>query len=1451
MRTFRIFLSSPGDCEAERNAALVVLQRLNADPLIAQFARLEIVAWDWGTGVPFDALASPQVSVNNRMPVPEECDVYIGIFRGRFGSPIPLNEFRKDDGTPFRSGSEYEFDRAWKARRLGAKTPELYVYRLRNPDPATNDAGQLSLLSAFFDAAPFKNQGQWTGSVNWFDATADFERQLDGHLRTILSKSHPHAKQPLQEWLESMARRVEHDAGPRYTRESHVESGILSVFDWLLARPSAVQMLDGMLSKSWDDIQHTEFEPVHNDMLRIASNLRELPTWINQPPNFELIDRTLAAVAETARTVRQAAYSGQELSHGLELSALGRIADISLRRQGSIGTYSAYTARRVMLLTGPAGQGKTHTLVHELRRVRASGGIALGVMGQTLSSSSDLRSALIQAWGTREASFDSLLDVLNSAAVQTGQRGLIVIDALNETPNRTRWKHELNGIIRDILARPHLTLAISVRSDYKAYVLPDIDPQHPLWEEHIHRGFAGIEPEALKAYCAHYGIKAPVAPLIGEMSNPLYVQLLVKSLTGRDTPAHWLPSWLDVWEAWIERLEADARGQLPLDPSRRHPIRRTLNKIAAAMIESGKYSLLRSEADAIALSTAGIDRLVEFLCSAGAVMTRIENDDDIVEFGFERLSETFIADRLLQQLFDGQDDLTQRQDLLKSALSPGGKLEWLATPHQANAPLAARRAGLLSALCLAAPKHARIELPSLIPVEPADEEGWISIDRELRQAVTDSMRWRCAPGEFAADKRALWKMYRQRGAQLSQGDDLDELIRLALIPGHPFEMANYLHPRLARMRSVGARDAYWTIDLIEPASQDGSNLSGLVRWAKDSDLTGVGTDLALVAARLLAWVCASSQQRLREHATRSLTRVLVACPDILPVILTDFLPVNDDYILESVLAATWGVLIAGRNQGACAQAAQQVHEAIFTSGTPHCHLTIRHYARRIVEAASDKGWIGNIDRSTVLPPYQSSLPLGIVPSAEILRAQATSHGYGRIVGSAMGHDFYWYVMGATSGSKPFSSSPLPTSSEPVREFRSSADTPASRTPSGIFDIPLAACFVVWNCQRLGWTAERFEEFDTGAHVRSQRIESPGRTERIGKKYQWIGWQTMLAFLADNYCMTPGYGGHPRTYDSPAQISYIELFDPSRWLEAIPKAALKSLGNSFWTIPSMPRWPSIEVDDIRRWGASDACGLPPTDILNHESSFPPEWGDGPWICVVAENVWQRPPIPGLWGLGQEQDVDIWWQITPGLIRTSDLPGLLAAMQMPELQERMTGWGRVDLPSYSDVRLSEWPELKVDPEEYTEFDRIGLALASIPLAGRCGSPDDWDEGDQEIILPLPAIFQSWGLTLDLQHGVVRWGDTIIFGLVGQVMGCKALVARRDALMEMLQRNECTLIWLLRGERKAVLQTSGSLEPEFPVWVDSYGIAYLAQDGRAQVAWLDHDRRMTEPDVPSSNC
>lgn len=130
--------------------------------------------------------------------------------------------------------------------------------------------------------------------------------------------------------------------------------------------------------------------------------------------------------------------------------------------------------------------------------------------------------------------------------------------------------------------------------------------------------------------------------------------------------------------------------------------------------------------------------------------------------------------------------------------------------------------------------------------------------------------------------------------------ELDEFIRFAMIPGHPFAMENLIHPNLLAQDSPGARDATWSIELVPLWFAEHSNLRQLVIWARDANLYGMRTEVALPAARLLAWISATSQNELRQSAMQGLTRLLVACTEVLECFLPDFLEVNDAYVLESM-----------------------------------------------------------------------------------------------------------------------------------------------------------------------------------------------------------------------------------------------------------------------------------------------------------------------------------------------------------------------------------------------------------------------------------------------------------------------------------------------------------------------------------------------------------------------
>lgn len=1444
MNLFRIFLSSPGDCVAEREAVHEIAAHLNADPLVNSFIHIKVVAWDQGEGIPLELLSSPQASVNTHLLPPEQCEVFIGIFHCRLGTPLPTKEFRKLNGSPYLSGSEYEFHRAWEARRRGASRPAMLIYRRKDEPTPCSDAEQRQNLEAFFRQPPFQEDGQWIGSVDHYENRNDFSAKLKAHLRTLLSQHQPGASPPFEAWFKQQALLVMDNAGPRYTGNAHVETGIGSVFDWLLARQVSIADLDKTLAEVWKEIDREDvFNEICIDLARIAEALRNAPLW-QTTPDFDFMRSTLERIRNQSRTEREAHEKADEKARKGEAwrdrkYRLRQIVEKTEKAEMLLERHAPLAQQRILLLTGPAGQGKTHTLVHEIERTVSAGGIALGVLGQTLNATGGLWEAICARVGW-QGTHDQLLDKLENEAANRNQRALLVIDALNETPIRHRWRNELSGMVREVLRRPHLALAISVRSDYLEQTLPPMpeNGESP-WVEWEHPGFSEIEPDALLCYFEHYGVKAPVAPPLGEFANPLYVQLLAKSMKGRPL-RHWLPSWLDVWRAWMDRLEEDARDKLGLDDaSRPQAMHRTMKKIARAMLDDGVFSLPRAQADAIAQETTRVDRVIDFLCSAGALMDRVGvEDEEVIEFGFERLSDTFLADQLLSRLFKGLDSREARRAALIAAFGPDGMLYPLATAEQVDHPLRYRRSGLLEAMCLAVPSQIGLELPTLLPKQESDWPDW-----ELDVAFNDSLHWRAKPEDFGADRKELFALWRKHARHDGLETDLDELIRFSLIPGHPFAMEQVIHPKLMGQENPGARDALWSIHLVPLWISEQSNLRQLVVWARDASLHGVQPDIALPTARLLAWMGASSQNALRQAAMQGLTRLLVACPLILDEFLPDFLEVNDPYVLEGVLLAVWGVVLDGADRNSASLAARRVYESQFLDGNARwCHVTLRHYARRIVERAYERGWLPEIDLAVVRPPYRSALPLDEVPTKVRLEALDRSNGFGRIVFSTIDHDFYRYIMGGNHpGTFDYSSLPLPASPEPARPFLQAENHISHHANPKIFDLALAARFVAWNCRQLGWTAEQFDGFDTGHFTRDYgHISGDGRTERIGKKYQWISWHTLLGFLADNYAMHTKYRDEGnRQYDTPDQVG-VHLYDPSRWLQLMRPIARDEDKQTFWRIPSLPPWPLPDLKEMCKWVASDSHDLQPSDVIAHIPELPPDWGDGPWLRLAAEHTWHSHFAPGQWALGNGYRADIWWQCWPFLIRRSDFPAMLTALRKRRVREEMVGTGRVDPDEDWNTPLSDWPELLAEWDQGFVTNRnnrifLELPIPWRPLVGSCGHPDRRDE-HKPVLLPLPSLFQEWNLQLDLRRGLVLYRGEPLFGLAGWVHGQSALFARQQPLLELLAESGYTLVWWWRGERRACMDFGMMRHEDDDIaWADYCGIGYLAADGRVQTAWI----------------
>ena len=212
-----------------------------------------------------------------------------------------------------------------------------------------------------------------------------------------------------------------------------------------------------------------------------------------------------------------------------------------------------------------------------------------------------------------------------------------------------------------------------------------------------------------------------------------------------------------------------------------------------------------------------------------------------------------------------------------------------------------------------------------------------------------------------------------------------------------------------------------------------------------------------------------------------------------------------------------------------------------------------------------------------------------------------------------------------------------------------------------FDLKLIQRYIRWRVFELGWTAERFGDFDQMVNWRSGREAS--KPERIGKKYQWIAYHEILAYIADHYQYRERYAGEyaKRRYEGPWQ-ELLRDIDPSSILKSTPGGT--SLG------PHNPSWWGNERYDA--WhegiGHQDWLGncenLPDIERLLEVSN--PTNG-ARWFNVNGNFLW-RQPHPADEEPYERNRRELWIGVTAYFVRTEDVGDFMT------WAETVDFWGR---------------------------------------------------------------------------------------------------------------------------------------------------------------------------------
>lgn len=189
----RIFLSSPGDVQAERDSARDLVKNvLPYAPFIRDRATFDIVSWDDPhASVGLSAHLTPQQAINKKLKKPSECDIVIAILWSRMGTPLPP-EITRPDGTTYQSGTEWEFEDALEAALRNSK-PEILLYRrtekplIEIDDPEFEaKKSQYQKTSDFFEKMNGAS-GSLSGTINSYATADEFRELLRQHLESIVS----------------------------------------------------------------------------------------------------------------------------------------------------------------------------------------------------------------------------------------------------------------------------------------------------------------------------------------------------------------------------------------------------------------------------------------------------------------------------------------------------------------------------------------------------------------------------------------------------------------------------------------------------------------------------------------------------------------------------------------------------------------------------------------------------------------------------------------------------------------------------------------------------------------------------------------------------------------------------------------------------------------------------------------------------------------------------------------------------------------------------------------------------------------------------------------------------------------------------------------------------------------------------------------------------------------
>ncbi len=1257
------------------------------------------------------------------------------------------------------------------------------------------------------------------------------------------------------DWFRQKLDRAIDAAGPRYTPEVNVQLDVEFAFEGLGRTGAfderlgdavaALRRITRFTHLSYRDPTlprrlRSAAEQVTKELVALARSLGQSSVLgtasIDWTPYIEKIDdaeRCIEAISElTWRRLRRVGTSDGDRATRERLSQVSYAIGQLREPLGTLANLLRSEAARLVIvaslfLTGGPGTGKTHLLCDVASRRLKDGRPTVLVMGQQLGDG-DPRRLILDHLDLPDMSMEQFLSALDAAGETSGTRALLMIDAINEGRGLSTWPAHLRSFVGELARREHVGLVASCRSGYVPGMLsqepPETTPETIGFVEVEHTGFANHEWEASATFFRQWGLTVPDFPLlVPEYSNPLFLKLLCESLSraGEKTLPRGATGVTRLFERFLEtanhRLASPSRCNYREEAD---PVSKVVESLGRTMLETNRDWVPIEEFDAACQEALGgreWDRsLAKGFIDEGVVARDYFTDREVVRLSYQRLSDhTQTA-----QLIEANDDAQIRSFVAELEADGGGFYS---------------RSGLLEALAIQLPEKRRVELHDLVKNRHHPT---------IREAFLGSIIWR-DPERFDIEQLSDYVNSIANDMYWYRGVFVEAVIQVTCVPDHPFN-ADRLNDVLASM-TIPDRDAWWTTH-VNGATRGESVAWRLIDWARSAQQEQADEETVRLAGITLSWFLASSNRGLRDSATKALVTLLRQRVPVLVDLLGRFDAVDDFYITERLYCAAYGCALSSPDDRALERLAGSVFDKVFGSGKPPPHLLLRDYARGVIETAAHRGVLPpRVSLDLVRPPYESPWPVR-PPSKETLDRRApllTHRTLHASLGGSLG-DFSRYTVGGTVGhfeapdqrrrrrrryerERAELEAAIAGLDESLsadqrellavrgdelwatEEFRESFSEEQQRllfkvqrpgSPRGssvMWAVGDASRWIFGRVLDLGWTPERFQIHDEAVRDDSRYQEGP-RTERIGKKYQWIALHELLASIADRCRYRPWDTADVEPYEGPWQLHLRDL-DPSLTFKAPPVPLFES-PRTWWQPLDVRIGPFGDSAKRREWALSDTDVCTVDDLRRLLRSEDQECKR--WLTIEGRYSWSE-DVPAHLRDPLDEKGLLWLQVKSYLVPRARYAEFAKWAHRQDWVGRWMPEG----PELSQVFLGEWPwhpsasvyageQESIEPRTSDVDPAPAAVIPTWAMYTAIGDEAHFDGVRGSI--PSKCLIDRQGLRWrggSLKHDHPN-GQVATLDPSADERGSSALLHHEAPLRELLDNEDVSLVWTVLGEK-----------------------------------------------------